>query len=427
MQNRDSRFIGPSHGLALGGLLRKARGGLAVSLLVTLLAHLAFTRISFVAQSQSAAKPLTTQFVKRQPRLTKPLELKKLPRPKERLVQRKMVTVKARTTRAGVGTRPLTVAGLVGNLTQPMASLSRFSDEEPAVFEPGAVATAVQGSMESEHRVDLSLELVDVGALDTGRYHAMVVQDPNDKRNIKGYFHFIQAYPVSVVAERGQINEYATALRNLIHKLNEFTDIRADVERNVPFSSEEIFKVPFIYFDFGDQSGLGRLSPAEATRLGEYMLLGGLYMAEDGWPGLGSPTDKAARATIEDALAAVGMLKDQNWTYVKIPNSHAIYHVYYDFASGPPPGGDTVAHPGSISGPFPWLEGVFMGDRLMAIMSNKSYQDVWATRAFMAAGEHVNLFLALQPRAIQMGINIIIFALTQEGSITRRVMDTVQY
>jgi hypothetical protein len=153
------------------------------------------------------------------------------------------------------------------------------------------------------------------------------------------------------------------------------------------------------------------------------MMMGGLYMAEDGWPALGSAMDKAARATIEDALFAVGRPKGTAWEFEKIPNDHAIYHVYYDFAGGPPIGADSVRHPapGVIPGPFPWLEGVFMDKRLIAIMSNKAYQDVWSLRTDVA------VITAARPRAFQMGINIIIFALTQEGSITRRVMDTVQY
>ena len=60
-----------------------------------------------------------------------------------------------------------------------------------------------------------------------------------------------------------------------------------------------------------------------------------------------------------------------------------------------------------------------MDNRLIAIMSNKAYQDVWSLRG--------GQFAKQEPRCFQMGINIIIFSLTQEGSITKRVMDTVQY
>ena len=35
----------------------------------------------------------------------------------------------------------------------------------------------------------MSLELLDIETLDTGRYHAMVIQDPSDKRTIRGFIH----------------------------------------------------------------------------------------------------------------------------------------------------------------------------------------------------------------------------------------------
>jgi hypothetical protein len=273
--------------------------------------------------------------------------------------------------------------------------------------------------MAEADRVNLSLEMLDVSALDTGRYHAMVVQDPTDKRQIKGYFHFIRVYASSVLARAGRMNEFPETLINLVKKLNEWTGIRADMGRSIPFSSEEIFKVPFIYFDFGAWGFEDRLTPGEASRLGEYVLRGGLYMAEDGGVGIGSACDKAARATIEDALAAVNRPKGRFWSFVKIPNDHPIYHCFFEFADGPPVGADYFNYPEStLKGPYPWLEGVFMDGRLTAIMSNKAYQDVWGRNPGVPGDP---------TRCFQMGVNIIIFALTQEGSISNRVMDTVDY
>jgi hypothetical protein len=217
------------------------------------------------------------------------------------------------------------------------------------------------------------------------------------------------------------MNEFPETLINLVKKLNEWTDIRADMGRSIPFSSEEIFKVPFIYFDFGAWGFEDRLTLDEARRLGQYMLRGGLYMGEDGGVGIGSACDKAARATIEDPLAAVGKPKGRFWSFVKIPNDHGIYHCYFEFPDGPPVGADyfNKNYPQcTLKGPYPWLEGVFMDGRLIAIMSNKAYQDVWGRNPGVRGDP---------TRCFQMGVNIIIFALTQEGSISNRVMDTVNY
>ena len=93
------RFLCASSGLSLSGLFRRSRRVLFAGLWVALVVHGSLTRITASRENKKAAKPLTTQFVKRQPRLTKPLELKKRPQPKRRRIQRTMVAVKAITGR----------------------------------------------------------------------------------------------------------------------------------------------------------------------------------------------------------------------------------------------------------------------------------------------------------------------------------------
>ena len=52
--------------------------------------------------------------------------------------------------------------------------------------------------------LDMYLEMVDVDALNTGQYHAMVIQDPNDKRSIVGFFQMFVAF-----STRGHSRELA--------------------------------------------------------------------------------------------------------------------------------------------------------------------------------------------------------------------------
>ena len=416
--SRQARFQCPTAPLTLKSLLRPTRWTLCVGLGFALVAHAALTRLGVISAEVKAAKPLTTQFVKRQPRLTKPLEMKKRPQPKRRQVQRTMVSVKARAATQQVGS--MHAAAPLRSLARPRVVAGRSVDFSADASEPEAIAQVLEGKREAKDVVDMSLEMLDVDALDTGRYHAMVIQDPTDKRQIKGYFHFYRVYATSVLATKGRMNELPDTLINLVEKLNEWTAIQADMGQSIPFSSELIFKVPFIFFDFGGKGFEGRLTGGEARRLGQYMLRGGLYMAEDGGGGIGSTLDKAARATIEDAFAAVGKPKGRFWSFSKIPNDHAIYHCYFDFPDGPPVGADyfNKHYPQcTLKGPYPWLEGVSVEGRLLAIMSNKAYQDVWGGNPAVTGDP---------TRTFQMGVNIIVFALTQEGSITNRVMDSVQ-
>ena len=76
----------------------------------------------------------------------------------------------------------------------------------------------------------------------------------------------------------------------------------------------------------------------------------------------------------------------------------------------------------------PDLLGIVLDDRLVCILTNQGYSGAWvawgATRGPYASYEQ---FATWDPtRPLQFGINTIIFALLQEGSITNRLMDMVE-
>ena len=70
-----SRFDCPSISLKLEALPTCVRSIWWSSFGLALVIHLSLTLVSQLNQEQQTAKPLTTQFVKRAPRLTKPLEM----------------------------------------------------------------------------------------------------------------------------------------------------------------------------------------------------------------------------------------------------------------------------------------------------------------------------------------------------------------
>ena len=79
----SSRFTSPTSGLDLHALLGRLRQTLWLSLALAALMHLMLVGFNpFTRQAQQAARPLTTNFIKREPRLTKPLELRKIPKRK---------------------------------------------------------------------------------------------------------------------------------------------------------------------------------------------------------------------------------------------------------------------------------------------------------------------------------------------------------
>jgi len=119
-----SRFECPTSILSLACLLNATRGYVWLALVLALVSHAAFSLTGGPTSRQEARKPLTTQFVKRQPRLTKPLELRKRPRPRRRQLERKMVAVRAgvAASQAMRGVRP---AEALQGLVRPQVEMAR--------------------------------------------------------------------------------------------------------------------------------------------------------------------------------------------------------------------------------------------------------------------------------------------------------------
>ena len=93
-----------------------------------------------------------------------------------------------------------------------------------------------------------------------------------------------------------------------------------------------------------------------------------------------------------------------------LPFDHPVHHSFFDFNDGPPPGGEVEGGAGGISLPSPHLEGIFLEGRLVAVYSDKAYGQIWQQ-------EFEN-----EPQ-LKMGLNLVVFALTQQGSIAQQQID----
>ena len=119
-----SRFSSPSRHLSLQSLRRRAAHASVLSVCVALFLHGSLTHLGALGLQRRTPRPLTTRFVKRQPRLTKPLELKKRPQPRRREVRRTMVAVKARGERGGrLGA--FVPSGVMEGLARPRVAIGR--------------------------------------------------------------------------------------------------------------------------------------------------------------------------------------------------------------------------------------------------------------------------------------------------------------
>ena len=419
----ESRFRCPSAGLSLRSLLKRTRHVFWIGLAFALGIHLISTQLGGPSGEQSIGKPLTTRFIKRQPRLTKPLEMKRRPQPKRRRMQRRMVSVKAKVKRQQI-TSQIQVLQVMRSLARPRTRVGRFLMEGGARMEPKTIAEQVAGSMNPESLVDMSLEMVDIDALDTGQYQAMVIQDPIDKQNIKGYLHLAMAYPVSVSEWDLQSGgAMIRTLRRLIDKLNEWTDIKASVSARVSFDSQEFFKTPWVYLFVGE-----RMEPtqSEIENLGKYLLNGGFFFFEGHLIGR-FQGERHLMRFVKLALASQGYRQGADWEYQFLSNDHPIFHCYYDLPGGSPPAHVLyMAHNGwgaRDDGVQPWSRGIEIDARMVALNTNQLYTAPWGVWGLPRNPAYAEYDPTPQ---LRFGINTIIFALTQEGSITRRLMGGIR-
>jgi hypothetical protein len=310
-------------------------------------------------------------------------------------------------------------------------AVSRMGYTASAAMEPQVAARQIMGTREDENVVDMCLEMLDAEALDYGRYPALVIQDPSDKRNIRGFFHVAIAYSRSMQINfrTGTYYSDSAALYAIVDAMNEYTDIRTDVRGAYTFDAEELFRIPFILICFNGSWGGFTITAAESANLGKYLCLGGFAFVDDGFWLKGGPSDRSLRAMQQDALGTQGLVFGTDWDFEKLAASHPVYHCYFDF-EGPPAGHDNICI-GAIYGgaagrgaaPYDYLEGIIVDGRTMAIYSMKSLGTVWH-RAFRPSERRS--YDGAGIRQLQFGVNLVVFALTQEGSVTKRVMDSVR-
>lgn len=396
--------------------------GISVLFHVAVLTNLTqMSKLSKLLQQEE--KPISTKFVmKRDPRVAKAFEMRKRPQSRERKMVRQEVQVQAQTSHM--------VASRVGGISMRSLSQAPLELEGQATrmasvdFRTRAVDLGVTTTKEPENKIDMREQLLDLNFLDTGKYQAMVVQDPTDKRKIQGYFHIAQAYSARMV-ERNieasvaggddeiELLQNPHSVQNLVNALNEYTNIHADFSARLPLSSRELLETPWVFIP----SVQFTLSDGELENLGRYLVGGGFILADAG-SSVGGDVDVFIRQMITDALAKVG----RSTRFIRLTSGHPIYHSFYNF-DGPPKaivgmGGSA----GTGNGAVDYLIGVEVDGRLAAVISYQNLGVIWENRGHR---NQKNLYTDNTVH-LQFGINTIVFALTQEGSITNRVMQNVR-
>jgi hypothetical protein len=217
----------------------------------------------------------------------------------------------------------------------------------------------------------------------------IIFYNPNNRLSIRG------AFPLPIVEDSHVPPEnLSPGIARLADAIRIYSDLVLADQRMIQLIGNSHFDFPFLYIACKDQ---WEYFPAEAKETGEYLRNGGFVFFENLTPWLEySPAEASLRQFIRDALGPGTSL-------VPIPNDHPIYRSYFDFPEGPPLGSENNDPLGrAIYRLVPYLEGVWIRGRLAALYSNKGYGNLWDVRP---TGD----------TAFKIGMNILIFALRQEG------------
>ncbi|MCE2448595.1 MAG: DUF4159 domain-containing protein [Candidatus Latescibacteria bacterium] len=433
---------------------RKLQSCLALSLALHLLVIFGITHRERVTQ-YPVLPPIMLKFTKRPP---PPRTLTRRQRPMQRPLVRRPALQAAPVMAvrpAPTASRPLSVFKSSA-LRLPTASLPDrlvlpVPDFPARHIGPQMRAGALEGTRQGADEIDLSLELMDVQALDTGRHRAMVVVNPQDRRNLKGFLYMSGIYSPSIerADERGT-TEKAPArwtqqmprrlverrmLQGLADEMTAKTQVHVEVRDAVRLDDPQLLQVPFLLMTVSTPF---EFTNSEAARLGAYLTSGGFLFVDIVSILFHNYSDDeldipVVRSLIRASFQAVGYQEWKDWQFRRLELTHPIYHCFYDINSLPR--GMRNMHFLFKNESLPltpdYLEGIVVREQLVGVYSMRGYADFWAGIAKQEldfVSEHNILNSAFhtsaeEPLVYNLGVNMVVYALTREGSLARQLVD----
>ncbi len=218
-------------------------------------------------------------------------------------------------------------------------------------------------------------------------------------------------------------------LQGLADKMVASTQVHVEVRDAVALDDPQLLQVPFVLLT---ASAPFEFTEAEAANLGAYLTSGGFLFAEIvrdlrpdySYAELDIP---AVRSLIRHSLQVVGYQEWKDWQFTRLEITHPIYHCFYDMCSLPR-GMRDMHYVGSPPLTPDYLEGIVVGEQLVGVYSMRGYADFWSGigQQEWEAFDVVNspfLSSAEEPLVYNLGVNIVVYALTREGSLARQLVD----
>jgi len=404
----SERFVFTTGSIDIKKLERESRRLLYLGFVVSVAFHAMLAALFTYKRTEvTVVKPIEVELIVRPPRMTRPFMIDKKGIVRRMLLRRRFITrlpTGKFQFRSPVSLETLftivdsfapylnidreTIAEVVAEIDSTMYAEIRGR------FDPDYMKAAESGfrdfiTREPEGAFSFRNELLRIEDLDIGDTRALVIKDPQDKRNIRGFVYI----PVDTWGTILQPAEPAkAAIMGLAAGFEKYTGIKINTDRHVFLDSPEINEYPFLYIS-ADQ--LAEFTENEVRRFRDYIAGGGFVLVEGYGKGY-----MPLRQLIFDALGDSALYP--------VPVDHPVFHTFFDFDVEPErfPRTDEGE---DITDLFP-LQGIWFDDRLAGVFSGYGMGAIWA------AYEFENPFFRL-------GVNMVVLSLIHEGSVARKYIN----
>lgn len=392
------RFDEYSGMINLDKLERETRKILLLGFLVAVSFHAALGAYFIYHRSEvKVIKPVMTELVIRKPRMTKPFEFRK-ERIKKRILTKRIMEQRILPS-SGIKLKYLPDL-MIGNVkTFEYTNELIIEGEDKYFYIPEKVIIDMSIIRKPDNQISMKEEMMTIDDLDTGRFKAMVIQDPKNRKNIKGFIYIGNLWGTDFTPIMKR------SIPNLVDAVNKYTKINAKMDEHVYLDSKKLFKIPMVFIAAKDIFDVNEI---ELKNFGEYLRNGGFAVLDNANPTLSFAGGEASlRGMLKKSLGS-------DAKFIPIPNDHPLYHCFFDFDKAPRGSelDETIDVMRLRSGwePVYYLEGIWLKNRLVAIYSDKGYSISWER-------DYDN-----EPQ-LKMGVNMIVFALTQTGGMAEKLME----